>query len=158
MATFNKSEVKHLDRLLEYLHKKQNKYSIMDSSENIQLDEISVTRIELIDNLKFSDFEINKYIQILRNKNVDDKRKFISIDPDSRRIWLMDYGIEFFYIGGFRRERNEQLKKRNYEIASIIFGVVATIGVLFSIYMNFIDTNRLDKRIDKIEAEYKLLK
>jgi hypothetical protein len=158
MATFNKSEVKHLDRLLEYLYKKQNKYSIMDSSENIQLDEISVTRIELIDNLKFSDFEINKYIQILRNKDVDDKGKFISIDPDSRRIWLMDYGIEFFYIGGFRRERNEQLKKRNYELASIIFGVVATIGVLFSIYMNFIDTNRLDKRIDKIEAEYKLLK
>lgn len=158
MATLSKSEVKHLDRLLEYLYKKQNKYSIMDSSENIQIDEISVTRQELLDILKFSDFEINKYIQIFRNKYVDDKRKFISIDPDSRRIWLMDYGIEFFYLGGFHRERNEQLKKRNYEIASIIFGIVATIGVLFSIYMNFIDTKRLDKRIDKIEVDYKLIK
>ena len=158
MILFNKSEVRHLDRLLEYLFKKQNKYSILDNSENIQLEEISVNKIGLIKNLKFSEFDITKYLQILRNKYVDDQKKFINIDHDSQRIWLMDYGIEFFYLGGFQRERKQQLKKRNHETASIVFGIIATIGVLFSIYINFIDTKRLDNRINKMEIDLKQLK
>jgi hypothetical protein len=155
MITFNKAKTKNLDKLLEYLFKKQNKYSILEESENMDLDQISVTSKELHENLPFTDYDLNKYLQILLNKNQKDGRQFIKIDQNLDKVWLMDLGIEYYYLGGFKRERKEQLVKRNYEIASIIFGIIASLGVILSIYLNVIDTKRLDKRIDKIELEQK---
>jgi len=158
MVIFTRFEVKHLDRLLKYLFDKQSKYSILDNSENIQLEEISVTKIELTKNLKFSDFEIDKYLQILRNKYIDNQKKFINIDHDSQLIWLMDYGIEYYYLGGFKRERKEQLKVRNRDRTSIVIGIIGSIGVLISIYAYFFDTKKIDSRIEKIETQIERLK
>jgi len=154
---FSKSDVKNLDKLLEYLFKKQNKYSILEETEIVDLNQISTTSKELRENLLFSEYDLNKYLQIFFNKNQKKGRQFIKIDQKLDKVWLMDMGIEFYYLGGFKRERKDQRVKRNYEIASIIFGVIASLGVILSIYLNVIDTKRLDKRIDKIEIEQKKL-
>lgn len=156
MITFRNSDVKDLDRLLEYFFNKQNRYSVLEDSAKIDLDQISVTRKDLQEHLSFSDFEVNKYLQIFINRNQKNGSMFIKIDQSIDKIWLMDLGIEFYYLGGFKRERKEQLVKRNYEIASIIFGIIASLGVLLSIYLNVIDTKRLEKRIDKIEIEQRI--
>lgn len=155
MITFSKSEVEDLDSLLEYLFNKQSKYSILDDPSKINFDQISVSCKELQKKFSFSDLELNKYLQIFFNRNQKNDLKFIQMDQTIEKIWLLDRGLEFYFLGGFKRERKEQLTKRHYEIAGIIFGIIASLGVLLSIYFNVRDTKRLEKRIEKIELNQK---
>ena len=65
MITFSKSDVKNLDKLLEYLFKTQNKYSILEESEIVDLNQISTTSKELREDLLFSKYDLNKYLLTL---------------------------------------------------------------------------------------------
>lgn len=153
MITFTKPEVKKLDKLLEYLFKAQDAYGPTVRTEDIDFDVISVTFTELKNTLGLSDFELNKCLQVFYNREINPDKKFINVDHKDCRVWLMDLGIEFYYLGGFKRERKEQLTKRRFEIASIIFGIIASIGVIVSIYLSVHDSSRQDIRMDKIEME-----
>jgi len=129
-----KKEAKVLDSILEYFFNKNSQYEhIVEPDEStFNFSEIAATRNELKEKFNLTDKELNKYLQIMWCKN-EPYMKFISRHKEY--YFIMDKGIEFYYLGGFlallRKAKRETYWKIIIAVLPIIISIIA---IFISLY------------------------
>ena len=131
-----KKDTRNLDKILDLMVQKYLKYEI---GSDFLLEDISITRKEIKEKFGFTDLQVSKYLHLMYCKKTTDL-KFIDTDEDGDLFRAMDKGIEFYFNGGFQKERIDKIKDRAINYYSVIVGViVGIIGAISIIYNLFCD-------------------